>query len=54
MVKIPVYHIKCYIRTGMAEMTFAAHGGATHIHAYMSRCDRDKNFLLPAIRIMDL
>ena len=47
--KVPVDHIKCYIRPGMTKMTFAAYGRTAHIHAHMAGSDGFKYFFLPCI-----
>jgi hypothetical protein len=50
--QVPIDKIKRYKGAGMAQMTFPAYRGATHIHTDMTGGKRRKNFLLPRIRIM--
>ena len=53
VLQVAVHHIKRYVRTGMAHMTFAADCGSADIHAHMTGCNGFEFFFLTAQGIID-
>ena len=53
MQQVPIDHIKRDIGSGMAKMTFATNRRPAYIHAHMTGGNRNENFFLPAVRIIN-